>query len=129
MCVFSHLSHPWIFLHFGNSTEQTWWGRGWRDLQDTAEVGRVDGGFLRVKQGRQVFLPLGGKIQLLSCPGGGKGKKSLESKAILRKLPSCKVKQILFLSLSGNVFLRRYPTKRLLILNVYLDKNHTLTLT
>lgn len=83
---------------------------------------------MRVKQGRQVFLPLGGKIQLLSCPGGGKGKKSLESKAILRKLPSCKVKQILFLSLSGNVFLRRYPTKRLLILNVYLDKNHTLTL-
>lgn len=33
-----------------------------------------------MKQGRQVFLPLGGKIQLLSCPGGGKKKKTLKVK-------------------------------------------------
>lgn len=48
--VGSHLSHSRVLFHFGHSPEQTWWGRGWGDLQDPAEVGGVNGGLLWVEQ-------------------------------------------------------------------------------
>ena len=65
---FSYLPHPWVLLHFGHGSEQAWRGRGRRHLQDAAEVGGVDGGLLRVEQRGLVLLPLGGEVQLLSCP-------------------------------------------------------------
>lgn len=53
-----------------------------------------------MKQGRQVFLPLGGKIQLLSCPGGGKKKKTLKVKLYLENYQAVKLsKSFFFLSL------------------------------
>lgn len=48
--VGSHLSHPWVFFHFGHGPEQAWRGRGRRDLQDATEVGGVNGGLLWVEQ-------------------------------------------------------------------------------
>jgi len=46
----SHLSHPRVLFHFGHGSEQTWRGRGRRDLQGAAEVGGVNGGLLRVER-------------------------------------------------------------------------------
>lgn len=68
MCVCSHLSHPWVLFHFGHGTKQAWRGRRRWDLQDATKVGGVDGGLLRVEQRGLVLLPLGGQVQLLSCP-------------------------------------------------------------
>lgn len=48
--VCSHLSHSRVLFHLGHSPEQTWWGRGWGDLKDPAEVGGVNGGLLRMEQ-------------------------------------------------------------------------------
>lgn len=67
-CV-PHLSHPRVLLHFGHGSEQAWRRGRRRHLQDAAEVGGVDGGLLWVEQRRLVLLPLGGEVQLLSCPG------------------------------------------------------------
>lgn len=69
MLVCSHLSHPRVLFHFGHGSEQAWRGGGRRHLQDAAEVGGVNGGLLRVEERGLVLLPLGGQIQLLSCPG------------------------------------------------------------
>lgn len=71
--VCSHLSHSRVLFHFGHSPEQTWWGRGWGDLQDPAEVGGVNGGLLRVEQRRRMLLSLRGQVELLSCPERRKG--------------------------------------------------------
>lgn len=67
-----YLPHPWVLFHFGHGPEQAWRGGGWGHLQDAAEVGGVDRRLLRVEQCGLVLFPLGGQVELLSCPGNRK---------------------------------------------------------
>lgn len=48
--VGSYLAHSWVLFYFGHGSEQAWWGRGRRHLQDAAEVGGVNRRLLWVEQ-------------------------------------------------------------------------------